>query len=168
MSTGQHDQHAAHEPAATHDRDRDRNETVAEHLRQHHAHMVAELDRLASALRASALEGRDSSQARAELVTWTEEVLEPHAEEEEHGTYAAAARLPGGALLIDAMLREHELIRSMADSVRTIDPPLAAAAWGRALSATFNSHQAKENEIILPLLVSSDAVDLTALLGHHG
>ena len=44
MSTGQHDQHAAHEPAATHDRDRDRNETVAEHLRQHHAHMVAELD----------------------------------------------------------------------------------------------------------------------------
>ena len=109
-----------------------------------------------------------SSQARAELVTWTEEVLEPHAEEEEHGTYAAAARLPGGALLIDAMLREHELIRSMADSVRTIDPPLAAAAWGRALSATFNSHQAKENDIILPLLVSSDAVDLTALLEHHG
>ncbi|SDB83253.1 Hemerythrin HHE cation binding domain-containing protein [Raineyella antarctica] len=143
------------------------NEAVAEQMRHHHAHMVVELERLATELRAAALEGRDSSRERAALVAWTEDVLLPHAEEEERGTYPAAAGLPEAALLIDAMLREHVLIRAMADAVREIDPPLAAAAWGRALSATFDSHQAKENDLILPLLVRSGTVDLASLAGHH-
>ena len=47
--------------------------------------------------------------------------------------------------------------------------PAAAGAFARALFDTFDSHQRKENEIILPLLVESDTVSLTEVMaGAHG
>lgn len=165
MGTAHHQQH---ETGAGSPRAASGDEAVAEQIRHHHAQMVAELTQLAVDLRDAALEGRDSAPARAAFVAWIDRVLLPHAREEEEGTYAAAAVLPEGTLLIEAMQREHALMRSMADVVRDLQPPLAAAAWARALSATFTSHQATENEVILPLLVSSEAVDLAAVAGHLG
>ena len=73
-----------------------------------------------------------------------------------------------GRLLIDAMVREHVLIKRLVALVRGSDDP-AAAAYGRAVFEVFTSHQDKENDVVLPLLVESPGVSLTEVLaGAHG
>lgn len=120
----------------------------AKEIRIHHSAMVADLDRLSAGFVARPDEAR-----RDELLVWFRDVLVPHAEGEENTTYAAAARLPEGRLLIDAMVREHVLIRRLVEFVATTRDPVAAAAYGRAVYETFRSHQDKENDVILPLLL---------------
>lgn len=150
-----------HEPS-----DRGHVHDVAEHVRHHHAHLVAELEKLSTAFAEAVARDPEPERQRAALVRWIGEVLVPHALEEENGIYAAAGRLPEGRALIEAMSREHDLIRSMAAQVSSA-PPLEAAVWGRALYATFVSHQAKENEIILPLLQEQDPLGLVEAVAHH-
>lgn len=46
---------------------------------------------------------------------------------------------------------------------------MEAGAYGRALFEVFHSHQRKENEMILPLLVDEDTVSLTEVMSAaHG
>ena len=148
------------EEAHTHDR------ALAETLRQHHAHMVAELDRL-SAEFAAAVNG-DSDAARRALGQWIDDVLLPHAVEEELTSYRAAAALPEGKLLIDAMLREHVLIRRLVALFKQLADPAVSATYGRAVFEVFESHQRKENEIILPLLVAEGSLAKVMSAGHSG
>ena len=90
-------------------------------------------------------------------------------EEEEATTYRACGDLPAGELLIRSMLAEHDLIRLTARHVSDADDPVAAGAFARALFHTFDSHQRKENDIILPLLVEAESVSLTEVMsGTHG
>lgn len=139
-------------------------ELVAD-IRRHHAAMVADLDRLTDVLRAAPPYGQPS--ARAALSEWFEEVLLPHAHEEEHTTYAAAAALPEGRLLIGAMVREHAAIKRLV-SLFTESTGAAAAAYGRAVYEVFDSHQRKENEIILPLLAAAEAPLAAVVTEAHG
>lgn len=125
------------------------DEKGAEEIRRHHAAMVADLDRLSADFAARP----DDEAAASALQDWFRDVLVPHAAEEEVTTYAAAAQLAEGRLLIDAMTREHVLIRRLVELVGTSAKPAVAAAYGRAVFETFDSHQRKENEIILPLLI---------------
>ena len=142
---------------------------VAEEIRSHHALMRDDLDRLSAALVEAAESGSDPAPARAELTEWIRTTLVPHAEQEEATTYPAAANLPEGRLLIAAMLAEHVLIRRLADLVAHTPNASAAGAYGRALFEAFSSHQAKENEHILPLLVQEPTVSLAELMAHgHG
>ncbi|TAL71761.1 MAG: hemerythrin domain-containing protein [Rhodanobacter sp.] len=143
---------------------------LAGKLKAHHAAMIKELDRLSAGLMTAAESGTGAASARAALETWIHNVLIPHAEEEEATTYRAAGELPEGRLLIRSMLDEHVLIRQTGAHVATAKNPVAAGAYARALLEIFDSHQRKENDIILPLLVESDAVSLTAVMGggHHG
>ncbi|RPF26948.1 hemerythrin domain-containing protein [Georgenia muralis] len=142
---------------------------VAEEIRSHHALMRADLDRLSAALVDAAESGTDPAPARAELTEWIRTTLVPHAEQEEATTYPAAANLPEGRLLIAAMLAEHVLIRRFADLAARTQDPAAAGAYGRAVFETFSSHQAKENEHILPLLVEEPTISLAELMAHgHG
>lgn len=114
--------------------------------------MVDELGRLTAAVRD--VEPELQRDARSRLAEWLQAVLVPHADEEERTIYHAAAQLPQGALLIDAMVREHVLIKRLVTLFEESDGA-ACAAYGRAIFETFESHQRKENEMILPLL--SDA-----------
>lgn len=145
--------------------------TIAEEIRTHHRAMVAELDGLSAALVRAAQTREEPGRAAAALHGWVERVLVPHAEEEEQTTYRAAARLAEGRLLIAGMRAEHVLIRQFAALSRQAEDPVAAATYARALFETFHSHQAKENDLILPLLVEEASVSLTAVLGgergHH-
>ncbi|NLE81794.1 MAG: hypothetical protein GX610_19885 [Rhodococcus sp.] len=142
------------------------DEEFAQEIRAHHAHMVDELDRLTSALRDSAPEKRQEHHAR--LAQWFETVLVPHADEEEQTTYRVAGELPDGAPLIEAMVREHVLIKRLVALFGASDGA-AAAAYARAAYEAFESHQRKENEIILPLLLAAPQVSLRdALGGGHG
>jgi hypothetical protein len=154
------DQHASHEQDAA----------LAEELKAHHASMIQELDRLAAALAHAATSGDDAAGATHNLEKWVADVLVPHAAEEEETTYRAAGELADARLLIKSMLAEHELIRLTARRVSESDDPIAAGAFARALFDMFDSHQRKENDIILPLLVDADSVSLTEVMAsaHHG
>lgn len=143
------------------------DEAVADQVRTHHSAMVAELDRLSAAVRDAAPGDYDT--ARDELARWFETVLVPHADEEEATTYHAGDELPEGHLLIQAMVREHVLIKRLVALFRESEPAAAAAAYGRAAFEAFDSHQRKENELILPLLVAAPGVSLAKVMGHaHG
>jgi hypothetical protein len=142
------------------------DEEIADEIRAHHAAMVADLDRLTATLRDATHESRPVEHHR--LAEWFETVLVPHADEEEATTYHAAAELPEGTLLIEAMAREHVLIKRLVTLFADSDGE-AAAAYGRAIFEAFESHQRKENEMILPLLVDAPEVSLADVLGHgHG
>ncbi|MGB3696852.1 MAG: hemerythrin domain-containing protein [Gordonia sp. (in: high G+C Gram-positive bacteria)] len=144
---------------------RDDDAALAERLKAHHAVMVDRLDHLSRDLAEAAAAGDDSAAASTALQEWIADVLVPHAEEEETTTYRAAGELESGRLLIRAMLDEHVLIRGIAGEIAAASDPRAAGAYARALFAAFNSHQHKENEIILPLLVDSPDVSLVEAMG---
>jgi len=154
------EQHGSHEQDAA----------LAEELKAHHATMIQDLDRFATALVDAAAAGDDATGVRQDLERWVAEVLVPHAAEEEETTYRAAGDLTEGRLLIKAMLGEHELIRLTARHVSEAGDPIAAGAFARALFDMFDSHQRKENDIILPFLIDADSVSLTDVMAsaHHG
>ena len=138
---------------------------IAEEIKAHHVQMVRELDRLATAVEDAARSGGDVDAARAELQAWVAAVLEPHAAEEEQLTYRAAGALPEGAPLIASMLAEHELIRATARRIPDAVDPHEAAAYARMLYEIFHSHQGKENDLIVPMLLAADGVSLRELVG---
>lgn len=135
---------------------------IADQVREHHAAMVAELDRLTARLRDAAPAEQDG--AHRNLEEWFETVLVPHADEEEASTYHAAGELAEGRLLIEAMVREHILIKRLVGLFSVSEGP-AAAAYGRAVFEAFTSHQGKENDVILPLLVEAPHVSLVEVMG---
>lgn len=96
--------------------DRGSDAEIAEQFRKHHAAMVAELDRLTATLRDAVPAEQET--AHKKVGEWFEAVLVPHAEEEEATTYRAAGELAEGRLLIEAMLREHILIKARGRTVR--------------------------------------------------
>jgi hypothetical protein len=146
-------------------RTHDEDAALAEKLKAHHAVMIRDLGRLSENLAKAPASGADAAQAKRALVDWVRDVLVPHAEEEEATTYRAAGELPEGRLLIRSMLAEHVLIRRTAEHMSAAKDPVEAATFGRALFDIFDSHQRKENDIILPLLVGSDTVSLTEVMG---
>lgn len=146
----------------------DKDEAVAAELNAHHRVMIEYLARLSKSLSAAANSGEDGSRARRDLEDWVRDVLVPHAEEEEVTTYRAAAQLDEGRLLIKSMVAEHELIRQTAANMSAAANDVEAAAYGRALFEIFDSHQSKENDLILPLLVASKEVSLAEVMGSVG
>jgi uncharacterized protein (DUF2249 family)/iron-sulfur cluster repair protein YtfE (RIC family) len=140
---------------------------AAEAVKQHHAEMSGALAALAA--RIAAAPDRESALAsRDELVRWAERELVPHARAEEAAMYPPAHEDPRARLLVDAMLAEHQLIVGLVESLREAQDHVRAAAEARALSVTFESHLAKENDQILPLLAQSAEVSLAgALEGMH-
>lgn len=143
---------------------------LAHELMAHHAVMVKELDQLTNDL-LNATENR--AQAKEALIDWVHSILLPHAAEEEATTYAAAAALPQGAPLIDAMIREHKTIIALAVAFHSSEDLGLAAGYARSLYTVFEAHQSKENEIVIPMLLDA-GISLTQAManapeghGHH-
>jgi hypothetical protein len=146
----------------------DHDVALAEKLRAHHAEMIGALEHLTRALAHAASSEDGVAHAKQELEAWIAEVLVPHAAEEEQTTYRSAGEIPEGKLLIKSMLAEHELIRLTARHMSEAHEPVAAATFARALFDMFDSHQRKENDIILPLLLDTEAVSLSDVMaGAH-
>lgn len=104
---------------------------------------------------------------QAQLVAFcTEEVL-PHAAAEEETLYRAASELPSARLLVQAMLREHALLRDLVGTLRSARTAGEVCGTAAALDTLFRAHLEKENELLLPALVDA-GVDLISLLtGMH-
>jgi uncharacterized protein (DUF2249 family) len=144
-------------------------------VEQHHAELAGAL-----ALRVEALLGAVDAAAavhsRSDLVDWCRSELVPHALAEEKGLYPAAQATTDGRLLVEGMLAEHGVISGLVDELAEATTPIRAAGAARALQVLFDSHLAKENALILPLLAADPEVSLAALLdgmhellgvGHH-
>ncbi|MDQ7908302.1 hemerythrin domain-containing protein [Phytohabitans sp. ZYX-F-186] len=137
---------------------------------RHHAALATTLaDHVAALLEAASIgSSRRTWQRRDQPTGWLHAELLPHAAAEEAAMYPCAAAQPGGQLLVDGMMSEHRAITALVGEVETATTPMTAAAAARALSALFAAHLAKENDLILPLLVTAEQVSLADLLdGMH-
>ncbi|TDO44183.1 uncharacterized protein (DUF2249 family) [Kribbella sp. VKM Ac-2571] len=140
---------------------------AADAVRHHHAEMAGALSLRTEELVAAAAR-RDTPAAelaRRELVDWCHRELIPHARAEEQAMYPAAQGMVEGRLLVQAMLGEHEVIARLVRGVADAADLVRAAASATALHAVFDSHLAKENDLVLPLLAASPGVSVAELLG---
>ncbi|HLN75399.1 MAG TPA: DUF2249 domain-containing protein [Nocardioidaceae bacterium] len=140
---------------------------AAEAVEQHHAQMAGALAARVEAL-VTAAAARDevaADAARSDLTAWCQSELVPHALAEEKAMYPAAQAKPEGRLLVEGMLAEHTTITGLVQLVAATKDPVRAAAAAKALQVVFDSHLAKENELVLPLLVSAPDVSVAQLLG---
>jgi uncharacterized protein (DUF2249 family) len=133
-------------------------------VEQHHAQMAGMLAVAVERLM-SAPTDADASTARASLVRWCREELVPHALAEEAAMYPAAQAKEAGRLLVAGMLAEHAVITGLVDEIAEASDLDRAAAAARALAVMFDSHLAKENDLVLPLLVEASDVSVAELLG---
>lgn len=140
---------------------------AAEAVEQHHAQMAGTLAaRVEALVRAAAAGEYDAASAsRAQLVSWCEHELVPHALAEEKAMYPAAQAKPEGRLLVEGMLAEHAVITGLVQEIGSTMDPVRAAAAAKALQVAFDTHLAKENELVLPLLVAAPDVSVAELLG---
>ncbi len=131
-------------------------------IREHHA----QLDGALALCVARAIDSGGAASAVAELATWGERELLPHALAEEQTLYAAARTLAEARLLVTAMTAEHQVLADLVarlGSSSTSSPYDAVAAAG-ALQTLFRSHLAEENDLLLPLLESAPGISVHDLL----
>ena len=140
---------------------------AAEAVEEHHAQMAGALALKVESLSAAARARRqdNADEVTADLVTWCRGELVPHALAEEGTLYRVAAERVEARLLVEAMLAEHRVIVGLVDDLARAADTVSAAELARALRVLFETHLAKENEQILPLLVAAPDVALAALLG---
>jgi uncharacterized protein (DUF2249 family) len=147
-----------------------RDAAAAAAVEQHHAEMAATLGRKVEDLVVAVAAGDAAAIAGANeaLVGWCLRELLPHALAEEKAMYPAAHDTVEGRLLVTGMLAEHGVIVGLVEEVAEQADPVRAAAAANALLVMFQSHLAKENELVLPLLASKADVSVAELLaGMH-
>lgn len=143
---------------------------AAEAVVRHHAQLAETLNTHTARLldAADRGDGQRVREVREDLVKWLHADLLPHAHAEESTLYREAAARPEGGLLVDGMLNEHQAITALIRELETATAPVRVAAAARALDAMFASHLAKENDLVVPLLVEAEDVSVAALLeGMH-
>lgn len=133
----------------------------AEAVEAHHAELSGALAVHVQQL----LRGEDPDADRVALLAWCRRELVPHALAEEQAMYPAAATLPEGRLLVEAMLADHRTLVALVNELAMSGDERTAVGTARALQVLFEAHLAKENQQLLPLLLRSPGVSVAALLG---
>jgi uncharacterized protein (DUF2249 family) len=142
---------------------------AAEAVERHHAQLAGALALKVESLTAVARANRPlGEEVRGDLVSWCRTELVPHALAEESTLYRAAAQRPEGRLLVEALLAEHQFILGLVEELDQASDPMTAAVTAHALRAVFETHLAKENHQVLPLLVGAPDVSVAELLGDLG
>jgi uncharacterized protein (DUF2249 family) len=134
-------------------------------VEQHHAALAGTLSTYVEQLVSS---GAAWAPVRDGLVAWCRSDLVPHARAEEGTLYRVAGEFDRARLLVDAMLVEHGVISALVEELAQATDGVRAAAAAAALRTLFETHLAKENDQLLPVLAQSPDVDLSGLLaGMH-
>lgn len=139
-------------------------------VRQHHAELAGRLATHVEALLAAAMApgGAGFPQARTAALAFLSGDLMPHAAAEERALYPAAARSDRLRVLVDAMVAEHRMLEGLVEELRTAAEPARAAATGAALRVLFDTHLAKENDLVLPVVAADPQTSLAGILdGMH-
>lgn len=137
---------------------------AAEAMRAHHDEMATELRQRIAALRVAAGSDEPHADAQRAVLDYLDGELVPHALAEERALY------PAGdtgvvALLVRAMRNEHVDLIAHVETFRDASTALEAVATSSAILALFESHLAKENDLLVPALVADPNVSLGELLG---
>lgn len=140
------------------------DQEAAEAIRAHHDEMSTALRRQIETLATAIRAGDPAAEPRSQLLNYLEHELMPHAAAEEKALYPAADR-GTAALLMRAMRNEHVDIVSRVDALRGADDGLEVLGIASAILALFESHLAKENDLVIPSLVADPGVSLGQLLG---
>lgn len=139
----------------------------------HHALLAAGLDTHVEALLGLVETDQllKATAARQELLDFVRREILPHARAEEQALYPPAAALPQGRLLVAGMLAEHQALTELVDEIAQTGERagglVRAAAAARAFAAVFATHLAKENTLVLPLLVAAEVSLPELLAGMH-
>jgi uncharacterized protein (DUF2249 family)/quercetin dioxygenase-like cupin family protein len=133
-------------------------------IEQHHAELLAGLSTRTAALLAAVRRGADWSEARDALVTWCRTELLPHADAEEAVLYPAARRLPALEPLIRAMSHEHALLGELVARLASANDAPAALVRAGAAQTLFQARVAKENDLVLPVMVAAHDTSVAPLL----
>jgi hypothetical protein len=144
-------------------------------VRHHHAELAARLalhvENVVSTTPTRSLDGEALArfeESRRGLVAFCTGELLPHARAEEGTLYPAAARTAEATLLVRAMTAEHGRIAALVEEVTRAAVPLRAAASAYALRQLFESHLAKEDELLVPVLTADPRTRLADVLaGMH-
>lgn len=121
-------------------------------------------DHVESLLLAVEEEPDDVAELRRRLVLLCESVLLPHAEAEERSIYPAAATDARARLLLEAMVDEHRAIAELVSVVKHAVHPMRAAAAAEALRVLVETHLAKEDGIVFPLVAATPGLSLETLV----
>ncbi len=101
------------------------------------------------------------------IVAFLDREILPHAAAEEQTLYPAADR-GSSAILVEAMRAEHRDLTGRVAELRSAPDLIAAVSEASAILALFESHLAKENDRLIPALLSLPDVSLGELLaGMH-
>jgi uncharacterized protein (DUF2249 family) len=141
-------------------------ETIAA-ITGHHAQLSRDLAAAVVRVRDAVERLTPAGGARDELLRFvTTEVL-PHAAAEEATLYAAGSQRPATELLVAAMVAEHRVLVGLVEELAEARTPAEIVGAASAVRAVFETHLAKENDLLLPALVA-DGVDIAAMLdGMH-
>lgn len=137
-----------------------------ERMEAHHVELSAGLAlRVEAVTKAARARGDEELLvARDDLVAWCRAELEPHAGAEEVTLYSVARDRPELAMLVRAMSHEHALLVSLIARVGATTDAVGLAGASGALLTLFDSHVAKENELMLPALAAQRSSSLAGVL----
>ncbi|MFI5062552.1 MAG: DUF2249 domain-containing protein [Streptosporangiales bacterium] len=136
-----------------------------EAIRSHHRTLEDELRVRVEALDQAAAADGKHERATATLVAYLAGEVLPHAEAEEQTLYRAARTHRDLADTVDEMIAEHRALSAAAGQLASAASATAAAEQAGQIAALFAAHVIKENEVLLPALLTDGEADLTALLG---
>ena len=139
------------------------NGEVAEAMMNHHAQMIGELKQVVSAVTSNLVawdEGRDK------VVDYLRAEILPHAATEESTVYRMGAQYERLTALIDSMVFEHAIIRSVMEALQLSSTREECIVLAAQASKLFSVHAEKENRFIIADLASRAEVDLRTMLGN--
>ncbi len=148
----------------------DDDAAAVEAVRAHHAQLAGALAvRVDAVVRLAGTPDRHASDAaRDALAGFCAAELLPHAAAEEQALYPVAAADDRARLLVEAMIAEHRVLEGLVGDLGAGADPIASAALGTALRVLFETHLAKENDLLLPLVAGDPSRSLAgALAGMH-
>lgn len=104
-----------------------------------------------------------ADQARLALVHWCRRTLMPYADAQEATIHRVAGEIKEGRLLIEAMAAEHRLMGDVIDQLEECEDAIGAAPLAASLRMLVETHLAKENNQVLPLLMDAAEISLSPL-----
>jgi uncharacterized protein (DUF2249 family) len=135
----------------------------------HHRVLGTELTKRADAVSGEVSAGRPHGAAVAGVIAYLAEEVLPHAVAEEKTLYPAAVTHAGLAGLVEEMIADHVTLSAGSTRLATLSEGRAAAEQAARIAGLFAAHAARENDVLLPALLTSRSVNLAELLDQmHG
>lgn len=130
----------------------------------HHRVLEEQVGVRVAALSGAVGAGGSYEAAAAELVAYLADDVLSHATAEEHTIYRVAATRVQLAGTVTEMIGEHRNLASAIEQLATAPTGLDAAHQAESIAALFTAHVAKENDLLLPMLLADQEVNLAHLL----